>query len=113
MPASDTLEVTTPQGKKIRTKNLQQVARDFGIPAHFLHDPRLRRVEGFQGWRVKIWRVNLSQAALELDEKRTTVAENKIRKCIRCRDEFESKWIGNRLCGRCNQWALSNSAQLI
>lgn len=33
--------------------------------------------------------------------------EAKVRKCLRCQDEFRSGWAGERVCGRCkgsNAW---------
>jgi len=28
-------------------------------------------------------------------------SDPKVRLCLRCRDEFESAWAGERICGRC------------
>ncbi len=28
-------------------------------------------------------------------------ALEKVRKCLRCRDEFTSRWLGERVCKRC------------
>jgi hypothetical protein len=29
--------------------------------------------------------------------------EQKRRRCLRCQDEFDSEWVGDRICGRCKQ----------
>lgn len=40
--------------------------------------------------------------------------DQKVRRCLRCQDEFDSIWAGDRICGKCKQtaaWRASQPAQ--
>jgi hypothetical protein len=44
---------------------------------------------------------------IEARDDTSGLEEAKVRKCLRCQEEFRSEWAGERICGRCkgsNAW---------